>query len=200
MQKAAQIDEEHKLLTCLNFKRHDWLNHLQVMTGYLSLREYDRLRNYVTRVLDEAEREGQIFQIAYAPLAHYLLTYNIFAKDTAFNVHIAANVTRLKAQVGECLLQAICTFEQVIAAACTRKATDVVTIDLALHDSENKVPSGCSYVLYVDVTPPPAVYEALRNTNWALVQKQLGPWCEDVTIDWDGRTLECGVRVAGQAK
>lgn len=46
--EQSQCDQ--KILQLMRVSRHDWQNHLQVILGYLSLKKYDQISNYIARV------------------------------------------------------------------------------------------------------------------------------------------------------
>lgn len=53
MEKVAEI---------LRHKRHDYLNHLQVILGYLQLNKLDKVKDYIIETSGKLVEEGQLFQ------------------------------------------------------------------------------------------------------------------------------------------
>ncbi|WP_051585794.1 Spo0B domain-containing protein [Caldanaerobius polysaccharolyticus] len=44
-------------------QRHDFLNHVQIILGYLQIGKSDRAVDYIHRVMDEADDERSIFRL-----------------------------------------------------------------------------------------------------------------------------------------
>lgn len=48
------------LLEALRVQRHDFLNHLQVISGLLQLKKYDRAQEYIKQVAEQLGRAGAV--------------------------------------------------------------------------------------------------------------------------------------------
>ena len=57
------------LVDVLRVQRHDFLNHLQVISGFIQLKKYDRAGDYIKQVADELSRVGAIARLGCRPLA-----------------------------------------------------------------------------------------------------------------------------------
>ncbi|WP_245203540.1 Spo0B domain-containing protein [Ammoniphilus resinae] len=80
--------ELESFLLCMSHQRHDWLNHLQVLLGYLKLQRYDFCEEYIKKVTDIANKESQISHLGYQPLVMYLLTFNALHKELTLEVEL----------------------------------------------------------------------------------------------------------------
>src|SRR4051794_29440618 len=47
----------------LSRQRHDWMNHLQVMMGYVSLKKTDQLKQYLTRLSQRMIHERNLAEL-----------------------------------------------------------------------------------------------------------------------------------------
>jgi stage 0 sporulation protein B (sporulation initiation phosphotransferase) len=56
--------------------RHDWLNHIQIIKGYLSLGKVDVAQKFLDHVIINSHYESKISQLGNVDLAYHLLTYN----------------------------------------------------------------------------------------------------------------------------
>lgn len=81
-------EEQQKFLTCLSHQRHDWLNHFQVLLGYLKLQRYDFCEEYIKKVTDHTNNESRIASLGIRPLTAYLLTYNALYRDVRLEVEV----------------------------------------------------------------------------------------------------------------
>lgn len=81
-------EEQRKFLTYLSHQRHDWLNHFQVLLGYLKLQRYDLCEEYINRVTEQTNNDSRIASIGIHPLIAYLLTYNSLHNDMKLEVEV----------------------------------------------------------------------------------------------------------------
>ncbi|WKB36847.1 Spo0B domain-containing protein [Terrilactibacillus sp. S3-3] len=69
------LDEE-KLLEIFRYARHDWLNELQLIKGYLSLEKFDQVEKIIERLIEKLQNEAGLSNLKVPKLAAYLLTFN----------------------------------------------------------------------------------------------------------------------------
>ena len=62
-----------KLLEVLRIQRHDFMNHLQVIYGYIQLGNLDRAKEYSLKTIDCVEKFGKFSKIPLPCLQSYLL-------------------------------------------------------------------------------------------------------------------------------
>lgn len=68
-------------------QRHDFLNHIQVILGYLQIGQKDMAIDYIHRIIDEANDERRIFQLNIQTVARLLkLKYEL--KKRGINLYI----------------------------------------------------------------------------------------------------------------
>lgn len=53
--------------------RHEWLNHFQVVTGYIQLQKFDKITNYLQQVKEQSLRDSLLSRLGIPSLIHYLL-------------------------------------------------------------------------------------------------------------------------------
>ncbi|HEX3031947.1 MAG TPA: Spo0B domain-containing protein [Bacillota bacterium] len=63
-----------ELLLVLSCKRHELLNHIQVISGYMQLNKPEKAKEYLTKVADQLVTEGKICHCKSEPVAVALLT------------------------------------------------------------------------------------------------------------------------------
>ncbi|MHB0884987.1 MAG: Spo0B domain-containing protein [Bacillota bacterium] len=66
-------DVESRSVALLRSRRHAFLNHLQVISGWLQLGNVDRATSYIDRVLRDMEPEGRFIRAADPALVAFLL-------------------------------------------------------------------------------------------------------------------------------
>ena len=83
--------EKQEFLNCLKHYRHDWLNHIQIIKGYLSLDKAEKAQKYLDQVIIQAHYESKISQLGDTDLAYFLLTYNWVQDKLMLDVEIEEN-------------------------------------------------------------------------------------------------------------
>jgi len=68
-----QEDLLKKLLETLRIQRHDFMNHLQVISGYLQLGNLAKAQEYTLKAVDSVETFGKLSKIPLPYLQSYLL-------------------------------------------------------------------------------------------------------------------------------
>lgn len=63
------------LLAIIDHHRHDWLNDLQLLFGYIQLKKYDRLEGFLEKLKEKIEAERLLAHIAIPSLAIDLLYF-----------------------------------------------------------------------------------------------------------------------------
>lgn len=81
-------EEQQKFLLSLRHQRHDWLNHLQVLLGYMKLQRYDLCEEYIKRVTESTNNDSRIAGLGIPSLVIYLLTYNSLHKNMKIEVEV----------------------------------------------------------------------------------------------------------------
>jgi hypothetical protein len=86
-----RIDEAEGMRQMFHHWRHHWMNHVQVMMGYLSLQKPERIQPYLQQLMQEAEQERVILEMKYAPLAIALLTLSDRYPQWKVQVEVGGN-------------------------------------------------------------------------------------------------------------
>lgn len=76
------------LLEVMRRHRHDFLNHLQVVSGFLQLGKVDRALEYIRRVSGEMEKLGAILRLKYPQMATLLLKNSLLAQDKQIDLDL----------------------------------------------------------------------------------------------------------------
>jgi len=95
-----RYQETRHLLDMLRAQRHDFLNHLQVISGLLQIGRLDAARNYIGQVNQEIKRPSNVFQnILHRPEIAGLLLRKMEqaeASGISFTVDLSSDLTSLK--------------------------------------------------------------------------------------------------------
>ncbi len=82
---------EHAQLTAIrtiSHHRHDWMNELQIMYGYLRLNKPDRAAEIVERIRERMDNESRISGLGHAELSMFLLSYRTTCDQMRLEVQV----------------------------------------------------------------------------------------------------------------
>jgi len=72
MEGREQVYRPEDLIAIINRHRHDWMNDLQVLIGYVQMNRQDKIREYIARLSDKLTRESLVSKLADPNLVAYL--------------------------------------------------------------------------------------------------------------------------------
>jgi len=82
------MNTKQEFIDNLKHYRHDWLNHVQIIKGYISLNKTEQAQKYLDSVIVNAHYESKISNIGHVDLAYLLLTYNWTQDKIVLDVEI----------------------------------------------------------------------------------------------------------------
>ncbi|MGZ9585122.1 Spo0B domain-containing protein [Paenibacillus marinisediminis] len=82
----------------LNHQRHDWMNDLQLLYGYVRLNKLDKLPQCVEQIKLRMEEESRIAKLGYSELILFLMQLRLSGSTMPIEVHIpeAIELSKLK--------------------------------------------------------------------------------------------------------
>ena len=80
-----------KLLKIIQAQRHDFLNHLQVVSGLLQLKKYEQVREYIARVSTEMAQLSKTARVSVPEISAALLTGFYDAAMFQIDMKLAVN-------------------------------------------------------------------------------------------------------------
>lgn len=114
-----QLEEQRKHIThriesaaisTLNHHRHDWMNDLQVLYGYIRLGKTDKSIQAVERIKERVTEESKISKLGISSLVFYLQSYRTSGSPIELHVEVEAGLrldTLISPEDGEMLTGAI---------------------------------------------------------------------------------------------
>lgn len=77
------------LVEVLKYQRHDFMNHMQVLLGYLKMEKYAACEEYIQLLVNQAARESIIDRLDYPKLTSFLLSFNAKYSEVELEVEIS---------------------------------------------------------------------------------------------------------------
>lgn len=82
---------EH-MMKMINVQRHDWLNHIQVLSGLIKLENYEEVNHYLENIVSLLQNEQLISQLGNTDLILYILSYTSRYPSLVFEVEMAEKI------------------------------------------------------------------------------------------------------------
>lgn len=77
----------------LGHHRHDWMNELQILYGYIQLSKYDKLKDCVERIKERMAEDSKISRLGIPSLVFYLYSFREMNGSIQLNVQIQDELT-----------------------------------------------------------------------------------------------------------
>lgn len=74
-------DADLRLLNLFNQYRHDWMNEIQILMGYVQLKKYDKLPALMGKIKEKIQKETYISKLGIPSLIVMLLTFQTEVKE-----------------------------------------------------------------------------------------------------------------------
>lgn len=76
----------------LNHHRHDWMNDLQVVYGYIRLQKLDKTIDYVERIRERMAAESRIAKLGVPSLISYIQSFRTMTNSLSLEVDIKGDI------------------------------------------------------------------------------------------------------------
>lgn len=109
LQESRQV-QQNFFMDVLSHQRHDWMNELQLIFGYVRMGKHDRVEQIVTRVSEEMHKEGRIAKLGLPKLVFYLMTFKGENREIALRIQADGELRyagSLTSEEQEALIQAV---------------------------------------------------------------------------------------------
>jgi hypothetical protein len=112
----AQAAQEEKMIGVLSHARHQWMNELQLLYGYLQLKKWDKLKPAMERIKAKALQESYVSRLGVAELATFLLTFESGGKSMTLDVELSEEVNLRKLgleadRLADCFRHLVASFD-----------------------------------------------------------------------------------------
>lgn len=143
--RSARMLDHAQLMAIrtLSHHRHDWMNELQIMYGYLRLNKPDRATEIVERIRERMDNESRISGLGHAELSMFLLSFRTTCDQMRLDVQVQEGLSldRLPIEadkLASSLIGLIRLF-QFRAAPSSRGAENVLRLKLTHSDDALRV-------------------------------------------------------------
>jgi len=86
--KLAKHKAEQQLIHLVSRYRHDWMNDIQLLFGYVSLKKYDKLMDTLEKIRNKAAQENNVSKLGIPSLVIYFISRQLSANGLLFELKI----------------------------------------------------------------------------------------------------------------
>lgn len=108
-QQAAVWQVEQTAIQMLNHHRHDWMNELQILYGYIRLGKHDKSVQCVERIKERMQQDSKLSKLGIPSLVFYLHSYRTLNHSLQLEVEIVDHIQldRLTPAMADNLTEAV---------------------------------------------------------------------------------------------
>jgi stage 0 sporulation protein B (sporulation initiation phosphotransferase) len=103
--------------------RHDWMNDMQILFGYIQLKKFDNLQPYMEKIKMNMQQESNLSKLGIPSLVTFLLLFRVQSKSLQLEIELDQEVNLSGLPLREGLIEAIVRktvelFKQFAASDC----------------------------------------------------------------------------------
>ncbi|MBN6186503.1 Spo0B domain-containing protein [Aneurinibacillus sp. BA2021] len=152
-----------ELIEVINHQRHDWLNHIQVILGYLKLEKYEMCEEYIRRIIGEANRDTLVSRLEYPPLVAYLLSFHALHNNMRIEVEIPVSFSLVELHDGEKIGDFILAVIELYQQHALYNEGQSNTLLLTLHREEGSLQVAADFAGELDIAGITPVLNQLKD-------------------------------------
>ncbi|MCU6793401.1 Spo0B domain-containing protein [Paenibacillus sp. WQ 127069] len=88
MGDERESDQDLRLIRLFNHYRHDWMNEIQLIFGYVKLRKYDKLESLIQNIKVKVQRESNVSKLGVPELIMYVFSVQAEVKELKLEVEM----------------------------------------------------------------------------------------------------------------
>ncbi|SDD23589.1 Sensor_kinase_SpoOB-type, alpha-helical domain [Paenibacillus sp. UNCCL117] len=85
---GSASEQDLRTLRLINHYRHDWMNDIQVLMGYIQLKKYDKLPAMMEKIKDKVQQESLIAKLGIPSLILCLLAFQAEVKELRLDIRM----------------------------------------------------------------------------------------------------------------
>lgn len=95
MKGCELVDNKGNIINILSHSRHDWLNRIQLIQGYLSLNDIEKVNELIHTFTEESKKETAVSNLAMDSFVSYILTFNWENHPIMLDYEVEGSVRKL---------------------------------------------------------------------------------------------------------
>src|SRR5690606_38898242 len=182
----SRTEERDELfIQALNHIRHDWMNDSQVLYGYLKLKKYDKMHEFMETIKEKTNRESGISRLGNRSLILYLNLFRVRHRSTRLEVELDdrkpfASLPLDHEEVASLIINIV---DAIVTTAGMLEDCGLYQLCLSLMTSDGGLTLRFEYTGGFELSEMPVkLQEALQPTRDGLVASFYDTYYEDTTV------------------
>lgn len=81
-----------QILQAISLQRHEWMNDIQLLFGYVQMKKWDKLKDHVEWIKEKAAQESKLFKLGVPHLIVYLYTFEAASGTMKLEVELEQEI------------------------------------------------------------------------------------------------------------
>ncbi|MFD0694099.1 Spo0B domain-containing protein [Paenibacillus sp. GCM10027628] len=90
--QRQENQNDSNVLQIVNRLRHDWMNDMQLLFGYIQLKKFDNLQPYMEKIKMNMQQESNLSKLGIPSLIAYLLLFRVQSKSLQLEIELDQEV------------------------------------------------------------------------------------------------------------
>jgi hypothetical protein len=90
--EMSEMDVNLRIIRLFNLYRHDWMNEIQLLFGYVKLKKYDKLEGLMENIKVRVQRESYISKLGAPELIVYLFSFQNEVKELILDIEMEQEI------------------------------------------------------------------------------------------------------------
>ncbi|UJF31991.1 Spo0B domain-containing protein [Paenibacillus hexagrammi] len=106
-QRRKETEYHSNVLQIVNRMRHDWMNDIQILFGYIQLKKFDNLQPYMEKIKTSMQQESNLSKLGIPALITYLFMFRVQSKSLQLEIGLDQEVNLQQLPVRSSLIQQV---------------------------------------------------------------------------------------------
>jgi stage 0 sporulation protein B (sporulation initiation phosphotransferase) len=90
--RVWQAGQDQQAIELINLYRHDWMNDIQLLFGYISLKKYDKLDDCMDNIRNKAQQESLTAKLGNPSLAAFFISFRLYYKQLSLELEMEQDI------------------------------------------------------------------------------------------------------------
>jgi stage 0 sporulation protein B (sporulation initiation phosphotransferase) len=90
--KIQKLMNQRQMIDLISHYRHDWMNDLQLLFGYVSLKKYDKLDDCMDKIRTKVLQESNTAKLGIPSLVAFFISYRLHYREMALELDLEQDV------------------------------------------------------------------------------------------------------------
>jgi stage 0 sporulation protein B (sporulation initiation phosphotransferase) len=90
--KQIKLKNQRQMIDLISHYRHDWMNDIQLLFGYVSLKKYDKLNDCMDKIRVKALQESNIAKLGIPSLVAFFVSFRLYYNALALELEIEEEI------------------------------------------------------------------------------------------------------------